>query len=339
MDPLTATLFHPSKNDNLSGLQQCVNTKLPIYSKDVSENGAKVFFCCGYEYFINQKYIRTRPKNIYEVLQWDKPTKIYFDIDLPRDKWKGDLQHCLRELLAELRKFAKDRLKVDDLQLYTLDASTMAKISLHIIGGLFLNSVINVFEFVRDFTNESKNQLVNWIDEGVYTRNRSFRLAYSTKHGRTNPLLFQESTIYAPIVMINTMIQIFVPRQYNGPLQQLITDPNVFRVHQYKSPKPTLPSDSTVGTFESQSVANVPSKLREYFQRRGMQVRGFSRLEEKGVTRCIVSSAVCPWHGSKHKSNNQYFSLTDRGLSSFRCSDPECSKVSYGLDDLSHIFL
>ena len=85
MERFTNTAFFPNYEEKGSGLLESIQTQSPVFSFDMNGVGAKHFFSCGYESFVGHYETKVTcshmPPNYYEVLQFDLPSKLYFDFD------------------------------------------------------------------------------------------------------------------------------------------------------------------------------------------------------------------------------------------------------------------
>ena len=141
--------FYPADKKGNSGLDESLKKGSPIFSYDVGNRGAKRFFACGYERFLQLYEImctnnddddgNKKKPSIYEVLLYDLPTKLFFDIDAKKSKFK-DLENVISDFLYhcldELTKLLKIQFSPKDIIILT--ASTSTKHSYHIIIQHFL---------------------------------------------------------------------------------------------------------------------------------------------------------------------------------------------------------
>ena len=107
MDSFKSAAYFPKFDKNKSKLALCIDKNLPIFSMDLDKSGAKTFFCCGFEYFVNHLYKKNNYRNCYEVLQFNKPSKIYLDFDClsedcTRKKFDGDFQDFMNILVFQI---------------------------------------------------------------------------------------------------------------------------------------------------------------------------------------------------------------------------------------------
>lgn len=337
----TATAHFPKYDPLKSKLAACLETKLPVFSKDTSDDGSKTFFACGYEYFCNVMYRREYMRHVYEVLQMDRPTKIYFDFDQKRDDYETEERFL--ESFNQFMNSAVDALgehfgiPVNELVCVVMDASNEKKLSKHVVVQLALESVAAVGECVAWLLTKCACPS---LDTGVYTRNRSFRLLYSRKYGdNTTPLLINGITTYDPEHVFMSMIQALVPEHYTGG--QFKNEPHVLPVRQFRAPTaPCFKRSRSRDGLTYVSNDSIPPGLLSYVNDMGGAVRSASENIENGFMSMIVSGIYCPYSRSVHKSNNTYFTVSKKNMIGWwTCSDPECPKKQFNKSNLDWIFL
>lgn len=325
-------------------MQQCLSTDLPVFSRDVNDKGAKSFVSCGYEHFIMSYYKSRKTRHLYELLQFKKPTKVYFDVDISASNVADTTQSSFDAMLVLLREFTKSKLSVEEPHLYVLDATTDRKFSKHIIIDVFLQDVENVSMFVSDFFSKHRdaNDIVQFIDTSVYTRNRSFRLIHSAKYGKTNTFKLDGNDAYSEADVCNTMIQNYFPMSYSGKLKKLVpSNANVFSIKTYVSSDSSSSGQSLKRqredtVHESLHSSELPDDLNDFFTRRSYTVRSVRKHLDKDVIDLIIGGAKCPWVNGHHKHNNQYFTITN-GVGWWKCADPDCRRIRYGAVNMSFV--
>jgi hypothetical protein len=144
------------------------------------------------------KSSKRKPKEIsyHELIPEWRPRRIHFDVD-----YKGTLKYK-NEFIEDVLKACEEELTKKSLsfspnEVVILDSSSAQKTSLHII----LTNVItltpkecakfckNVIDIMHYRVPESRIDYVNYIDKGVYEKNRCFRLPYCTKKGQNRYLV------------------------------------------------------------------------------------------------------------------------------------------------------
>jgi len=155
-------------------------------------------------------------RHFYELLREGSPCHLYFDLEFSCSANAGlSGVSAVDALLSLLTAALPARLGVEmeDCTLIELDSSTDAKFSRHLIvrmPGVAFSSATSAGAFVRAFWHEDvaasrgadtradalfvrktegEDVLVPFVDMGVYTRNRAFRLYLSSKAGKEARLL------------------------------------------------------------------------------------------------------------------------------------------------------
>jgi hypothetical protein len=289
------------------------DTTLPVFATDISNLGAKTFYTCGYSTFVFQHYSHLRNRHEYEVLRWDRPTKIFFDLDAHATSMPTDeFERRIDQVVDRVRAMCQYYLLIPSPEPYILTASTVDKHSAHIIFDVVLESMEQVKRFVlHGFSDMSE------VDKSVYTRNRCFRLLGSTKKGRTAHLGFQHSTTaLEPVDVFRTMVQAILPSSLEGPLAY---DGRPQYVYTFESAQTDI--------IKSSSVAfHAPDELTSYIASLGGQLRS-GREEDEQYT-FIVQKMHCPFAKKVHKSNNMFLNINKTTMVGYMmCADPECPKL------------
>lgn len=313
---MEGTAYFPVNNGK-SKLTQCLESGLPVFSRDVGSDGTKSFFACGYEHFVNVLYRKPYMRHTYEVIQSSLPTKVFFDLDC----YTGDLEIQVEELIKVVKKDMAERWG-EEVQCHVLDASTPKKQSKHIIFDIFLPNMQVVKEYVLHILALGDFEAA---DKSVYTNNRSFRLAYSTKMGQNNPLLPQGPPgDYDPEVVMKTMVQVKPPDHYMGRWKNLPKTQVSFR--SGANLKRTYISGG-FGVNVQDSIENI-DLVKKYIESLGGSIRS-ARVENEFVY-FIVGAIKCPWKGECHKHNNTYFTINKKTWQGwFKCADGDCPQVIY----------
>lgn len=343
---MEGTAFFPQPVEGTSKLVQCLHSGLPVFSRDCGTGGEKTFFACGYVHFVNTMYRKPYMRNVYEVLQWDKPTKLYFDFDkyddgttnYGRDQFETLVTRFVAHVLADI----KDRWDYAfDPHVTIMDASTDHKMSKHVIFNLYLTdmeTVKNYYDFLVGSFSFSDPDEAKIIDDAVYTRNRSFRLLYSSKFGKTNKLRIDgETTEYNPEDVIRSMIQAKCPDHYKGPYRSLTSGQvHFFNAGSGRKRARRRSGACSPGTYVPPS--DLPEGVQEYIKSMGGVLRSGRQDDDKFLS-FIVGGLHCPWAERVHKSNNTFFTINmDSGMSWCRCADSDCSNMQYLKTNLKWAF-
>ena len=353
-DPFKSTIFYPrSRNDpsvGASPMNQCIDTGLPVFARDIGPSAKKAYMACGFEHFCFQYYTKDndRTRHTYELLQENKPTKIYCDFDHENIADADDFKQSSEAFVKAVLKILPERCKMlegVDIPFYILEASTDKKLSRHVIFECYLDNIPTVKSFI-DFVLSSSP--CPYLDTKVYTRNRLFRILYSYKYGkpRESALKVCDNTTYEPYHVFKTMIQARITPHYHGPFSAIENDlcKNVYRVN-------LATSSSGANGYNGHYAVNIPPGLDNFISEFGEKGPGNNiggvllscKENEKFIT-AIVGGLKCPWVGRVHKSNNQYFTICKRTLVGwFNCSDSDCNtphdgSIPYGHVDIAHLW-
>ena len=198
------------------------NGKLPIFSCDKPKSkikGSKLFYTSSYERFwIYYELMTPDERCFYETLLPDIPCHLYADIEASKLTNKDvDFEELYANVIDSLRKFMIEKLKVadEDIRIIELDSSTNQKFSKHCVVKVkdcYFQNNFHCGAFMRRFQKhivttcgpnsdnkffvwgdkekefKDKSMRVFFVDMGVYTLRRQFRLLGSSK--RTTPRRF-----------------------------------------------------------------------------------------------------------------------------------------------------
>lgn len=350
MDPFKSTIFYPqpkveddSKNaQKPTPMNQCIMSGLPVFARDTGKDAKKAYMGCGYEHFCFNYYAKAndRTRHTYELLQMDKPTKIYLDFDHDNVADKEDFVKSSNEFIKAV--IANLNSKDGDVSFYVLEASTDKKLSRHVIFECFLADIPSVKMFV-DFVADTKCAC-KYLDRRVYTRNRLFRLIYSYKFGKDPSSALtvnsgDNNQTYNPFHVFKTMIQAKIPPHYVGPfdvikseLAQNVTFLNIKGSRDSGSNGYGGSALSSVGVgLSHRDIGDFIANFNE-----GAVLLGCK--ENDDFITGIVGGKQCPWIQRVHKNNNQYLTIckkTMRGF--FQCADMECADKQHGLVPYGHM--
>lgn len=335
MEHFKSTTFFPKSKENSDGMtkqQQCIQSGLPVFAKDILDGGKKTYFSCGYEYFCNVMYKNNNLRHVYELLQYDKPSKIYVDFDCDDVTKK-------QQFLSEFSNFCSAMVDVigSNVPIYVLDAGTDTKLSRHVIFELFLENIPQVQNVVEHVLSKCP---CAFVDRGVYTRNRVFRILYSYKLGKDPSSALRINDVnshdYNPEHVFRTLIQAMVPQHYvDGPFSNL--DGICKVVKELKLKTDSGQTNRYHGSGYTGGSVNLPPMFVRVIQEYGGVM--LSSRENEHFISCVVGGKKCPWSDRPHKNNNQYFTICKANLQGFwQCADPDCEKIQYEKVDWSYLW-
>lgn len=206
-----------------------------VFAEETASNGIRSYIVSSYESiwcYISSlcKYER----HIYEVILVDQPCWLYFDIEYNKNKYHLNDYKILKDFTNYLQAWIYSTFgySIDQNDIIYLCSSNIDKFSYHIIvkridldqqfSTLFKNNFYMKI-FINHFMSylEKRNilltdldhlKLQNIVDTGVYTRNRCFRMLYSSKFGKNCILQIDEEntgfelTDILPIKLFRSMI-------------------------------------------------------------------------------------------------------------------------------------
>ena len=302
-------------------LYQCLETRLPVWAKDVpGTQGLKAFFACGYDEFCARVYPQMT-KNVYEVLQYDLPTKVYLDFDC------ADTQ--VRTFVSERDAFVRTVKEILEQEFpegapvhhYVLDASSKDKLSSHVIFDFFLQNMAAVENVVQRALARTP---CAYVDARVYTKNRLFRILYSHKasKARTTALRLQGAcTDYNPEDVIKTLIQAFIPQNFTLSKFSNVACTHVCHYLKFKTWVRAGRAKLRVADAETVS-------LHTFIKHKNYTL--VSVRENDSFISCIVRNVKCPWAARVHKSNHTYLLINKQDRKAwFQCADPECTRAPF----------
>ncbi len=298
-------------------------------------------------------------RHFYEIVPPGMPCKLFFDIDCAikaggvslRDR-RAEYQSFERRLLAAVRRKLRIEYNyedtADEAAPYVLTADTPTKLSRHLIFPVVFASITDVGDFVRTL-DLGQTSWADFVDRGVYTKWRNFRMVGSSKKDQSNHLrLCSHVGLTLTQQVLRTMLTIIrfddaaIPDKYKPHI--LWTPRIVVRVG---APAPTHPSPRSY--LQSQATTTVPdtypantTAIVEYVERTILSLQyakhGYTRTFNPYngslfVDYVLTPGVACPNNnGRAHRNNKTYFKIDlTRGLAFFRCADPECSKSSFGI--------
>lgn len=196
-----------------------------VFAEETAINGSRNYIVSSYEsiwYYISS--LCKHERHIYEVLLEKQPCWLYFDIEYNKKQYKLDDNQILVDFTNHLRLWINSAFGylIEKTDIIYLRSSNYDKFSYHIIvkkidkdqnfSTLFKDNQ-SMKIFVNHFISYlNKNQVVisgfdyfklqNIIDIGVYTKNRCFRMLYSSKFGKKSILQIDEENTDFPLTEI-----------------------------------------------------------------------------------------------------------------------------------------
>ena len=167
-------------------LQDCDKTEYVI-AQDVNEAGAKRFICFDtYEQF-KDFYQNETKKNYYEVIQNEKASKLYIDLDI-KNTSLSNAQLVLMQIINNIQSFTKLFINYECEPIVS-EAHSETKKSYHIVfPEIILVNQVQRKIFSDKFSEYLPENIRQFFDKSVYSKNRCYRLLGSSKYGQERPL-------------------------------------------------------------------------------------------------------------------------------------------------------
>ncbi|KAF3432929.1 hypothetical protein FNV43_RR24031 [Rhamnella rubrinervis] len=346
-----------------------------IFSYQDHFNGQRRFLVSSYrEFWKRYKNMNPKFRHHYEVIQEGLPCHLYFDLEFSkRENKEKDGEEMVDFLISVILEALLDKYDIEgNLDwIVELDSSTEVKFSRHLIiripktafkdnshAGVFVNEICSKifgakgdgrFEklFVKKDSSSADSPCQLFVDTAVYSRNRCFRLALSSKAGKNSVLLptgrykakdMCEEEMFMASLICNVDAdceKFLVCKMDLDCVKTLQFDTEVN--HSFAKPY-SLPQEFTSNGFTNDtsttylmgkspfpaldafieyvaSVGNVSGKIRcwYWFSEYGLMVYSMSR------------NRYCERIGREHKSNHVMYVVDLRRAAYYqKCYDPDC---------------
>lgn len=337
---------------------------LRVFSQELESNGSRKFLVSSYvEFWRRYKDIPQKFRHFYEIIREGWPCHAYFDLefgkeenpDLDGEKAMDSFFHLLKRVL-QLRM----NIILDEKWIIEFDSSSDVKFSRHVIvrlpGAAFLDNA-HVGHFAQEIIHQAMQQRdgskfsrmmfvmdkhgheTTFIDSGVYSRNRAFRLFQSSKAGKNIPLVptkrmlaawshnFPDEKIFLHSLVSNI-----------DPMARLLAcseddEGQAFRIAEVSFKKRNM---SREGKDVQRGSSPYP-KLDEFVLEvcrhsvrntgpRTIGVRSWVAMDNGSILIYNLSGyRFCNNIGREHKSNGVFIVVdTHEGIWYQKCYDPEC---------------
>lgn len=306
---------------------------------------------------------KTKDRASYEVICENAVCKLYFDLEFIKGiNPNSDGIEMTQIFIQIVNYFLNDKFqiiaKIENV--LNLDSSTEIKFSKHLIYqipeilfknnyhvGCFVKEIchelnkfllstdnndkfcnINRNEVLKLFIYDNKNNKTLFCDQGVYTKNRHFRLFGSSKLGKNAPLILAQDNYFSKLssqtnipldegIFINSLISFVENRD-----QKIIEVPNTITKKTYS--KSDLKSSSN--TFCDSSPFPMIDKYIQKIIENGKIYRWYFFSSERILVYDIAGYRFCGNIGRQHKSNNiKYIVNINEGIYYQKCYDSDCS--------------
>ncbi|XP_018472379.2 uncharacterized protein LOC108843646 isoform X1 [Raphanus sativus] len=345
-----------------------------VFSYQDHFSGQRRFLVSTYDEFWNRyNSMDSRHRHHYEVIQEGLPCHMYFDLEFDqRVNERKDVDEMVDILISVLLEALHEKYAIEGQEewIVELDSSTKDKFSRHLIViipkvafkdnlhvgafvGELCSRVVSAKDkderlrklFVHKEANDSASLL--FVDTAVYSRNRCFRLALSSKAGKTSVLLptgrfkckdMSEQDVFMSSLICNVASdceKLLVCKMESDCMKTLCFDTEVNnnsivrdqRAHRFQVDACT--SDMSTSYFGGKSPFPLVDQFVESIASTG-NVSGKIRCwywfsEESLIVYSMLRNRYCERIGREHKSNHvMYIVDIRRGIYYQKCYDPDC---------------
>ncbi|KAM7273250.1 hypothetical protein ACFE04_027914 [Oxalis oulophora] len=347
-----------------------------VFSYQDHFSGQRRFLISTYKDFW-QRYKTMEPKfrHHYEVIQEGLPCHLYFDLEFSkRDNPSKNGDEMVDLLISVVLEALLEKYSIEGNEdwIVELDSSTEEKFSRHVVvripntafkdnihAGAFVAEICSriVISRTKDerfekmflkkdsISNESPSHL--FVDTAVYSRNRCFRLALSSKAGKKAILLptgrfkckdMGEEEMFMASLICNMDVdcgKLLVCKMELDCIKTLQFDTEV--AHNYgkylNAPLEFSQNDWTNDTpttyFMGKSPFPTLDKFIEYVASTGNvtgKIRSWYWFSEDGlIVYSMLRNRYCERIGREHKSNHVMYVVDLRRISYYqKCYDPDC---------------
>lgn len=341
-------------------------TPLLILSYEIDSSGSRRYVATTIESFL-RRYWQFENKHFYEVIQESRACKLFFDLEfalrsagggvLVDEKFALEYERGRRMVAtlvfgvcAALKRFADEsHMSIDAAVLdpLELDSTTREKFSCHLIFPHVIfhdNVAMGHFIRCRILPTLTPDIAVGLVDLSVYTRNRSFRLPYSSKRGRKaalkptdrwygRELLTLEMDAQKKQVMREAMLT--YTRYDTNNLSVFHNGEAPSRLHSISTPSMSGGSEASDTLISSTGGISRFPCLDAFVIQHAVRVGGLPapRIRawmwypaSKTVVYSMVDHRYCDRIQRWHKSNNiLYVADLENGMLYQKCHDLECA--------------
>ncbi|CAH2070201.1 unnamed protein product [Thlaspi arvense] len=326
-----------------------------VFSYQEHFSGQRRFLVSSYEEFWKRyKSMNPRHRHHYEVIQEGLPCHMYFDLEFNLKENEGkNVDEMVDILISAILEALHEKYGIEGQEewIVELDSSTKDKFSRHllvIIPKLAFKDNSHVGAFVRElcsriasakekderlrklFVHKEANDSASllFVDTAVYSRNRCFRLALSSKAGKTSVLLptgrfkckdMGEEDVFMTSLICNVASdceKLLVCKMESGCMKTLCFDTEVnnnsiVRHHNaHKFQVDACTSDMSTSYFGGKSPFPLLDQFIESIASTG-NISGKIRCwywfqEDSLIVYSMLRNRFCERIGREHKGNHDY---------------------------------
>ena len=305
---------------NFRTLQNALQHLTPqqiIIAQDISKHGQKIFLLDQIEN-LKRKYDQLAQKHWYECLVENRPTRIFLDIE-SNDHVNID------EIVAFLKQAIELKFKIKG-HIECLESCSAQKQSWHVVcTNIFLKNTYHVGAFVRRLVLSMKDHpMCNTIDTAVYTKNRMFRIALSSKFG-------SERILKTHVPWYELLCQ-KVGQEYLTCLEidgsnPISTSCSPFTLFEFTGSSGWIKKRQTSRDTCIPSECPMLNPILDWLDRHrdACTCRYNTTLTQSGHFRVSTKSKVCQIAKREHKNNKIWFDIhLDQQIIYQKCYDEDC---------------
>ncbi|CAD5229510.1 unnamed protein product [Bursaphelenchus okinawaensis] len=197
------------QQDAFNRQQAKPSARVFTYETPQLTGGRRRFLSTDLEKFLRCYKLIKCGRHFYELIQEGRPCRPYFDLEYYKEfNPYADSKKLVKEFIQIVRDLLKEKLDItlDETDFLILDSSSDTKFSAHIIihfkdkvllpsntaFKLFVNILCTRLTNAKKCILWNKDKEVFLCDTGVYTKNRNFRLAFSSKCGKKEKLVYAD---------------------------------------------------------------------------------------------------------------------------------------------------
>eukprot|EP00834_Sanchytrium_tribonematis_P001888 NODE_50_length_31184_cov_0.705099.p9 type:complete len:365 gc:universal NODE_50_length_31184_cov_0.705099:4712-5806(+) len=298
-----------------------------VFSREQSQSGKRQFIVDTIENFY-QTYIELDEKHFYELIPIASPCHLYFDLEF-YTKYNMELNgnELLELFIQQLKLFINLQIHREVKDIVVLDSSRDEKYSKHLLIHLenaifksnwdclnLVNNFLSDCELVgKSFKVNIENDVSNFCDLSVYSKNRQFRLFLSSKFGG-NTILSIDNEALSVETFKKTLITYCPSRIYNDIIE---IQPKYLSIPKRK----ILKSDNNFDFEEGSSCASLDTYMRSKLPGTINKIL----RKPNSIIFSIVGNRFCERIGREHKSNGVYYVVNVKNGNYYQaCHDPDC---------------
>ncbi len=301
----------------LQSALQCLTPQQIIIAQDISKHGQKIFLLDQIEN-LKQKYDQMVTKHWYECIVENRPTRIFLDIE-------SNEQVNIGEIIDILKKAIEIKFKIKG-HIECLESCSAQKQSWHVVcTNIFLKNSYHVGAFVRRLVLSMKDHpMCKTIDTAVYTKNRMFRIALSSKFGSERILNTQIPWYELLCQKVNQEYLTCLEIDESIPIS---TSCSPFILFEFTSLSGWIKKRKTLKNASVLSECSMLNPILDWLDRNvhACTCRYNTTLTQSSHFRVSTKSKKCQIAQREHKNNKIWFDIhLDQQIVYQKCYDEDC---------------